>query len=93
VQVGRSCSVLRFALRTLSADKHEADPRPGTQPDEINTRGCCEICNSASSYFPSRSTLSFSFSFICLMVGSRGASPVVWVVVAGGAVLGTELCP
>jgi hypothetical protein len=47
---------------------------------------------SAPSYFPPRSTLSFSFSFICLMVGSRGVSPVVWVVVAGGALFGTELC-
>ena len=43
-------------------------------------------------YFPPRSTLSFSFSFICLTVGSREASPVVWVVVAGGVLFGTELC-
>jgi hypothetical protein len=42
------------------------------------------------SYFPPRSTLSFSFSFICLTVGSREVSPVVWVVVAGGALLGTD---
>src|SRR6478672_8999492 len=44
------------------------------------------------SYFPPRSTLPFSFSFICLTIGSREASPVVWVVEAGGALLGTELC-
>jgi len=47
---------------------------------------------SGPSYFPPRSTLSFSFSFICLTAGSRGASPVVWVVEAGGALFGTELC-
>jgi len=38
------------------------------------------------------STFAFSSSFIFFTVGSRLASPVVWVVVAGGALLGMELC-
>jgi hypothetical protein len=46
----------------------------------------------AQSYLPIRSTLLFSASFIFLMVGSRGASPVVWFVVAGGAAFGIEDC-
>jgi hypothetical protein len=45
------------------------------------------------SYLPIRSTLPFSASFIFLMVGSRGASPVVWFVVAGGPSLGRDDCP
>jgi hypothetical protein len=44
-------------------------------------------------YLPSVSILRFSSSFIFLMVGSRLTSPVVWVVVAGGLALGTEVCP
>jgi hypothetical protein len=45
------------------------------------------------SYLPIRSTLPFSASFIFLMVGSRGASPVVWFVVAGGPSFGRDDCP
>src|SRR5665213_1206841 len=44
-------------------------------------------------YLPSVSTFFFSSSFIFLMVGSRLTSPVVWVVLAGGAALGTDVCP
>src|SRR5439155_7797040 len=43
-------------------------------------------------YLPFVSTFAFSSSFIFFTVGSRLASPVVWVGVAGGALLGTELC-
>jgi hypothetical protein len=43
-------------------------------------------------YLPLVSTFAFSSSFIFFTVGSRLASPVVWVVVAGGALLGTALC-
>ncbi|WFU16826.1 hypothetical protein [Bradyrhizobium sp. CB3481] len=42
---------------------------------------------------PFVSTLYFSSSFIFLTAGSRGASPVVCVVVAGGLALGSEDCP
>jgi hypothetical protein len=44
-------------------------------------------------YLPFVSTLCFSSSFIFLMVGSRLASPVVWVVVLGGLAFGKEDCP
>jgi hypothetical protein len=43
-------------------------------------------------YLPLVSTFAFSSSFIFFTVGSRLASPVVWVVVAGGGLLGMELC-
>jgi hypothetical protein len=43
-------------------------------------------------YLPFVSTFAFSSSFIFFTIGSRLASPVVWVVVAGGALLGMELC-
>ena len=46
-----------------------------------------------SSHLPLESTFDFSVSFICLMVGSRLASPVVCVVVAGGPLLGIEVWP
>ncbi|MBR0893473.1 hypothetical protein JQ616_00820 [Bradyrhizobium tropiciagri] len=42
-------------------------------------------------YFPFSSTFRFSSSFIFLIVGSRLVSPVVWPVVAGGPLLGTEV--
>jgi hypothetical protein len=42
-------------------------------------------------YLPLVSTFCFSSSFIFLIVGSRLDSPVVWVVVAGGALFGTEV--
>ena len=48
--------------------------------------------SAASVYLPLVSTFAFSSSFIFFTVGSRLASPVVWVVVAGGALLGMELC-
>jgi hypothetical protein len=37
------------------------------------------------------STFCFSSSFIFLIIGSRLASPVVWVVVAGGLLFGIEV--
>jgi hypothetical protein len=46
-----------------------------------------------SDHLPLVSTLCFSSSFIFLMTGSRLASPVVWVVVAGGLAFGSEDCP
>jgi hypothetical protein len=42
---------------------------------------------------PILSTLLFSASFIFFTTGSRGASPVVWVVVDGGLSFGMEVCP
>src|SRR5215207_4279054 len=45
------------------------------------------------SYLPLVSTLCFSSSFIFFTTGSRLASPVVWVVVAGGLSFGMEVCP
>ena len=45
-----------------------------------------------AAYLPSVSTFRFASSFICLTVSSRGAVPVVCVVVAGGALLGTDVC-
>jgi hypothetical protein len=39
------------------------------------------------------STFCFSSSFIFFTTGSRLASPVVWVVVAGGASFGREVWP
>jgi hypothetical protein len=42
-------------------------------------------------YLPLLSTFAFSSSFIFFTIGSRLASPVVCVVVAGGALLGIEL--
>jgi hypothetical protein len=46
-----------------------------------------------SSYLPLVSTFCFSSSFIFFTTGSRLASPVVWVVVAGGLSFGMEVCP
>jgi hypothetical protein len=43
-------------------------------------------------YFPSVSTLRFSSSFILLTTGSWPASPVVCMVLAGGALLGSDFC-
>jgi hypothetical protein len=43
-------------------------------------------------YLPSRLIFSFASSFIFWTVGSRLASPVVWVLVAGGLLLRTEVC-
>ena len=43
-------------------------------------------------YFPLVSTFCFSPSFIFLTVASWLLMPVVSVVVAGGAALGTEVC-
>jgi hypothetical protein len=45
----------------------------------------------ASGYLPLVSTFRFSSSFIFLIIGSRLASPMVWVVVAGGAFFGIEV--
>jgi hypothetical protein len=44
-------------------------------------------------YLPLVSTFCFSSSFIFFTTGSRLASPVVWVVVAGGLWFGMEVCP
>ena len=44
-------------------------------------------------YLPLVSTFCFSSSFIFFTTGSRLASPVVWVVVAGGLSFGMEVCP
>jgi hypothetical protein len=44
-------------------------------------------------YLPLVSTFCFSSSFIFFTTGSRLASPVVWVVVAGGLSFGIEVCP
>ena len=68
-----------------------ASPSLWTVPADPARRASSDV-QFRPSYFPPRSTLSFSFSFICLTAGSRGASPVVWVVEAGGALFGTELC-
>jgi hypothetical protein len=46
---------------------------------------------SISSHLPLLSTFAFSSSFIFLMTGSRLASPVVCVVVAGAPLLGIEV--
>jgi hypothetical protein len=42
-------------------------------------------------YLPSVSTFRFASSFIFLVVSSRGAVPVVCVVGADGALLGTDV--
>src|ERR1700692_2325194 len=47
---------------------------------------------SPKGYLPSVSSFFFPSSFIFLTVGLWLLSPVVWVVVAGGAALGTEGC-
>ena len=44
-------------------------------------------------YLPSVSIFRFSSSFIFLTAGSRLTSPVVWLAVAGGLLLGIEVCP
>jgi hypothetical protein len=50
-------------------------------------------CQKLKLYLPLVSTFDFSSSFIFLITGSRLTSPVVWVVVAGGLWLGSEVCP
>ena len=54
---------------------------------------CLDRLLAALSYFPSLSTFFFSSSFMLLLVASWLVEPVVWVAVAGGAVLGVEVCP
>jgi hypothetical protein len=74
----------------------------GWTPDQQRTAARCAASgeriargglNGRDDYFPSVSTLRFSSSFIFLIVGSRLTSPVVWVAVAGGLLLGMDVCP
>jgi hypothetical protein len=51
------------------------------------------LAGRCASYLPLVSTFCFSSSFIFFTAGSRLASPVVWVVVAGGLSFGMEVCP
>jgi hypothetical protein len=51
------------------------------------------LAGQCASYLPLVSTFCFSSSFIFFTTGSRLASPVVWVVVAGGLSFGMEVCP
>src|SRR3954454_16212640 len=68
--------------------------RQGANAADGNVRRilrCAHECASASHYFPSRSTLSFSFWFISRTLGSGLCCPVVWVVEGGVALaLGSE---
>jgi hypothetical protein len=49
------------------------------------------LAGRSKGYLPLLSTFCFSSSFIFLIMGSRLASPVVWVVVAGGLLFGIEV--
>jgi hypothetical protein len=67
--------------------------KPGEErvADEMFAALFLQRADRASGYLPLVSTFCFSSSFIFLIVGSRLASPVVWVVVAGGALFGIEV--
>lgn len=78
-------------------DVNSPDPRSGMSNKQKNAPQMLGFFNlnlarQFRGYLPLVSTFCFSSSFTFLTVGSWLLSPVVWVVVAGGLVLATEVC-
>jgi hypothetical protein len=87
VDVPREAALTEAGLR----ERERRAPRNDIAPARNEPGG--QIGRRSQAYLPLVSTLYFSSSFIFLMAGSRLASPVVWVVVAGGLSFGWDDCP